>query len=324
MIVKPAGKKFNMEYFKAAQKHNEDGYSLTWYEGDRVQVFKTFDFSKFMGLASTMKDHTCISHMRYATTGDKTFSNIHPFDTPTGVMAHNGTIASLGSTVKSDSQEMAELLSECDYNSVEDVKPLIENIIGSTLNKLVFMEDNGRVTIINEQLGMVEDGIWYSGDYHKKNEGWCRGECIQKKEPKMEILEMKKSSHSEKTELVFVYGTLKRGYGNNRLLEDATYLGTAKTQETWAMIGKNASFPYLLEESEKGFHISGEVYAVDDGEISRLDNLEGFPYHYIKQQILVNYTDDLSPEWVTVYTKTHFDKEYIGKHQLIAEWIGAA
>lgn len=92
------------------------------------------------------------------------------------------------------------------------------------------------------------------------------------------------------TKLVFVYGTLKRTYGNNRLLKDSKFLGTAVTCED-AFSMYTGGFPYVLPEGS--FHVKGELYEVEDEETLRnLDHLEGYPTHYTKVQVAVRLTTE--------------------------------
>ena len=318
MQVKQAGQQVDFKSLDKAQKHNSDGYGVAWYEDSHVKTYKTFNYNTFKGVVAALKQHTIVVHLRYATKGDKTFNNIHPFYVPSGVMFHNGTMYGLGSKEISDSQTLANTISECDYKFIEDIEPLIKPYIDDKINRLVFFEDNGSITIMNKHLGIEDDGVWHSNDYHLKEDGWCRSGC----KPTQQVDKPLKQLGDKKSK-VFVYGTLKRGYGNNRLLTNALFLGKAKTTKPWAMIGEGASFPYLLEEDELGYHVQGEVYAVTPEELATLDTLEGFPYHYRKQQILVNYSDDLSEEVVTVYTKTQYQADYFMKHKLIENWVAA-
>ena len=325
MQVKQAGKKFNMEHIRKAQEHNGDGYSLTWYEDGKLQSFKTFDFSKLLAMATTMKKHTCLLHLRYATKGAKSYDNIHPFEIPSGYMAHNGTISGFGDYSTSDTQEFATMISECDYKYIEDIEPLIQPFINDKINRMVFFEDSGRITILNKDLGMEEDGIWTSNDYHLKGDDWCRIGCKPKtkkiKDAKMEIL----TKTRIKTHKVFVYGTLKRGYSNyTRLLKDAVFLGKATTKTKWTMVGEGMAFPYVLEEhSTLGNNVVGEVFAVDSLELKDLDRLEGIPHHYKKREIEIVYNDDKSVEIVTMYIKAHFNGTYIPEMPIINEWKAA-
>ncbi|MBI5521587.1 MAG: gamma-glutamylcyclotransferase [Desulfarculus sp.] len=78
-------------------------------------------------------------------------------------------------------------------------------------------------------------------------------------------------------ELVFVYGTLRRGYVNHSLLGGASALGPARTREAYALYLDD--FPYLVE-SEPVCAISGELYAVSASGLGLLDQLEEHPSWY--------------------------------------------
>ena len=72
-------------------------------------------------------------------------------------------------------------------------------------------------------------------------------------------------------ELVFVYGTLMSGYGNNRLLDlDNLICETTVNGSLWSV----APFPGYRREGEGVVH--GELYWVDDDSMFHLDNLEGY------------------------------------------------
>jgi len=77
--------------------------------------------------------------------------------------------------------------------------------------------------------------------------------------------------------IVFVYGTLKRGWRNHRLLEGATFLGTAVTRRRYRMLC--VGFPVVLATSPKPEVqlgcVTGELYEVDEAILAQLDRLEG-------------------------------------------------
>ncbi len=87
--------------------------------------------------------------------------------------------------------------------------------------------------------------------------------------------------------LVFCYGTLKSGYHNHRLLEDAKFIGKSRTTPDYK-IYCNGRFPYMIEV-EGGVSVEGEVYEVDAEQLARLDRLEGHPRMYLRKLVnLVN------------------------------------
>lgn len=90
---------------------------------------------------------------------------------------------------------------------------------------------------------------------------------------------------------VFVYGTLKRGFGNNRLLGGSKFLGKGVTEDKFALY--ESGIPFVIE-NESVSQISGEVYVVDRETLAHLDRLEGHPNWYCRKMvnILLGSSDD--------------------------------
>lgn len=89
-------------------------------------------------------------------------------------------------------------------------------------------------------------------------------------------------------ELFFVYGTLKRGHGNHRILKTCEFLGPAVTVDRFVLT--DVGFPYMYPENlvigALAFPVLGEVYRVTAyGIRSQLDSLEGYPGHYDRRKI---------------------------------------
>lgn len=81
------------------------------------------------------------------------------------------------------------------------------------------------------------------------------------------------------TRYVFVYGTLKQGHGNNRLLSRSKFVGKAVTSEPKFKL-VDGGFPYLLDTGS-GKKVVGEVYEIGPFILRDLDTLEGVDYgHY--------------------------------------------
>lgn len=91
--------------------------------------------------------------------------------------------------------------------------------------------------------------------------------------------------------LVFVYGTLQSGYGNNRLLTQsgATLVGEDKTEDVFIL--GDVGFPYAvtkqcLDDSQYTYDetllkpVIGEVWEINDLSLRLMDRLEGVPHHY--------------------------------------------
>lgn len=73
---------------------------------------------------------------------------------------------------------------------------------------------------------------------------------------------------------VAVYGSLRRGMGNNYLLDQQQFVGTTQTQEAYAMYSLGGFPKVVLGESICPIIV--EVYDVDDRGLARLDQLEGY------------------------------------------------
>ena len=72
---------------------------------------------------------------------------------------------------------------------------------------------------------------------------------------------------------IFVYGTLKRGCSNHAFLAGQTFVGEAQTQPRYRLFDLGG-YPGMVEVSEGGLQIRGEVWDVDPACLSRLDVLE--------------------------------------------------
>ena len=85
-------------------------------------------------------------------------------------------------------------------------------------------------------------------------------------------------------ELVFVYGTLRRGHGNHVLLKDSKFIDAGLTKDKYAMYHTGIPF---VNEDEQVSNIFGEVYQVSGHVLKMLDLLEGHPSWYIRKKITV-------------------------------------
>lgn len=106
--------------------------------------------------------------------------------------------------------------------------------------------------------------------------------------------------------VVFVYGTLKRGFANHPLLERAEYLSEARTRGAWPMVVAGRWFvPCLLDRPGSGHRVRGELYAVGAETLRALDELEGVgePDGYDRRRIEVVREPGGRAEEVEVYFK---------------------
>lgn len=88
---------------------------------------------------------------------------------------------------------------------------------------------------------------------------------------------------------VAVYGSLRQGMGNHRVLGDSPLLGQCRVTgfEMFSLGG----FPFVRHGDGE---ITIEVYAVNEHTSMRLDNLEGYPSFYNRALIWTPY----GPAWI--------------------------
>ncbi len=97
---------------------------------------------------------------------------------------------------------------------------------------------------------------------------------------------------------VFVYGTLKRGGSNHRLLARADFLGTCVTSARFSLYDLG-EYPAAVPGGHTAIH--GEVYRLRFPELRRLDALEDYPRLYTRRLIGTPY----GPAWIYLMAKAH-------------------
>lgn len=81
--------------------------------------------------------------------------------------------------------------------------------------------------------------------------------------------------------LIFTYGTLKRGFSNHALMQelmrtgDAALVGTYRTAGKFPLVCGPYRVPFLLNLPGCGQRVRGELYAVSFKGLDRMDELEG-------------------------------------------------
>ena len=109
---------------------------------------------------------------------------------------------------------------------------------------------------------------------------------------------------------VFVYGTLKTGYGNNHILYNAEFVDVGTVYDYGLIDG---GFPYAIYC--EGMQVNGEVYLVKDQHtMDRLDMLEGYPTHYTRDYVQVDTERGVFNAWMYVAAMN------IPHDGLISEW----
>lgn len=193
-VIKPSHD-FNPEYIETMySKGNNDGFGLAYVEGERYEEGENKGKLVRPGRIKTIKTmggpeeikriysehkgkYPIVMHLRNATQGDKTVENCHPYkilDIDDGdkidlVMFHNGTIRNVQiNPAWSDSRNFAEvhlrglLRSRPSMLYEESFRYVLCSLIDT--NKLIFMDNRERVTVINYEQGSIHPptGVWLS------------------------------------------------------------------------------------------------------------------------------------------------------------------
>ena len=155
---------------------NSHGAGLMYVSEGNLEIFKTFDKSEFTKKYFEVRKLTkgpVILHFRIATSGQHNEENLHPFTVNKNLsFVHNGIIDGLGSKLHSDTFELNQILKDViKGNEIsEGIKRLL-TLICADYSKLLFLDSENKVTIINEELGHWDNsGNWYSNFSYKPYE----------------------------------------------------------------------------------------------------------------------------------------------------------
>jgi len=89
--------------------------------------------------------------------------------------------------------------------------------------------------------------------------------------------------------LLFVYGSLKKGFQNHDIIKEATYKCKVRTRKKFAMYEEPfGNYPYLIDKGNQGHKIEGELYEINRKDLlDAIDEFEGAPTYYVRKSIMV-------------------------------------
>ncbi len=93
----------------------------------------------------------------------------------------------------------------------------------------------------------------------------------------------KDSIRSESRTLIFVYGTLKRGFCRAHHLAGQTFVGGACTSPQYLMYDCG-QYPGLIIDRKEGISIQGELWSVDEKGVVLLDQVEGVSENWFSRE----------------------------------------
>lgn len=168
------------DYFLRSQEKNQDGMGIMWaWKGQlhTYQTLKNFDGIWERYLSARRRKLPVGTHFRLATKGAvKALKNCHPFEIVPKQLSfmHNGTIEAIDKLLPDGTSDTSYINSELFQHLPGNFlkSPLHLQMLHDLLNggRLLFMDDQGRHTIINNIKwgAQWKDGVWYSKDKHLK------------------------------------------------------------------------------------------------------------------------------------------------------------
>ena len=290
IIHKPKNKRIPSDILRRAKEINPHGFGLTYLDNGKTQ--RSMNYKRVNALVDT--DRPLVCHFRFATVGVINASNCHPFKIGDKHLIYsNGTVKGFGNDKQSDIACIAnDVLS---YVSPDLWKPFLE--LTETRFAIV---GNGQV----QRIGAWHEkgGIYYSKSncfYDSKPTptgwgGWY--DSLQSGSPYSAKSGKSYQKGSPQKHRVGVYGTLKQGYSNHRLLAKADFVGDACTFNDYPLVVDG--LPYLYEEEGHGKQVALELYDCTDKELEALDRLEGHPTFYARKEIEVIGDNGVETAWV--------------------------
>lgn len=177
IAVQPIGVKIKESTLKNCWDVNNDGVGIMYVKNDKIIVHKELhSFNSFMKIKKEIDklNTNIVIHFRIATSGNIDTKNCHPFKVNDELyFCHNGILdieVPLNSPINDTQIYNNSFLKGLPKNFVENssIMQLIEYSIGSR-NKFVFLDVKGQFHILNESIGIWDNGAWYSNTSYKSS-----------------------------------------------------------------------------------------------------------------------------------------------------------
>ncbi len=184
ICVLPIGTTISDEELKNCWDNNDDGAGFMYVNpiSGNIAIKKFMNFDRFKkSFRSTFdlhkKDTPFVLHFRIGTHGANSIENVHPFRVNDNVaFCHNGVISCVETAgTMSDTRAFNEVfMKDLPHNFTRNksVMTMINQLIGHNYNKLVFLDRDKNITIVNESLGEKSEGRWFSnGSFRRYSRG---------------------------------------------------------------------------------------------------------------------------------------------------------
>jgi len=274
IIIKQKGKDVPTEVLKTSARINPHGLGIVWLDTFKVSYHKSKEYQ----LLNT--DRPYIAHFRYATVGKICKANTHPFvcgNNQDELLMMNGTVRGYGNENMTDTEDLAIKLGRTPRHTWK------QSLAKFDARFVAINTRTRSFQIFNKHLYTYKDGVWYSKD---------------------NVLQ---------TNVVAVYGTLKKGFGNYySYLTNSKHLGRGKTKDKYPLVV--SGLPYLIEKKGKGTNVVVDVFKVNNTTFKKLDALESHPRWYVRKQVPISLNGKTITAWI--YFNPSAENKWDGKNHV--------
>ena len=285
-IYKPKDKKLTKEELQRCWDANPDGAGFMYVHSGKLRIKKGFmTFDRFFSSFNNLQHKTAVIHFRIKTHGKADESNTHPFFTSDSLgFVHNGIINEVSTTSNPDMSDTwhfnEQFLKDLyklhpDFLDNKAVQNLIKKYIG--FSKLIFMDNEENVWIMNEDKGEWDNDIWYSNSSYKPRivtkptTGYYPKKVVTSNTmPEPWVKEAKKDRHNVLSRMAVNTIVVLR---NNFMTVKAGTQGIIETFYQDHTVG----VLYFSEESSNSAYVRTPIYMLD---ISDDDSIVTSPYVY--------------------------------------------
>ena len=175
-VFNPPGIILKKWAFDNCWNNNKDGAGILYVEKGELKSFKRLSnkekfYEHYIELRKANKGNMVL-HFRRANYGEPTLENCHPFIYDNIGFVHNGTIHPCIPGKKSKLSDTrifgTRILQHLRLLDIDNpvVKELVTNYVG--YSRLILMDNKGKYSIINEELGEWNCRLWFSNDSYLK------------------------------------------------------------------------------------------------------------------------------------------------------------
>lgn len=171
-VYRSSNGKVSIDRLHEAYSANPDGCGLMWAHDDELFVVKGhYSFDDFLHFYRDVKE-PCVLHFRTASSGKISDDASHPlFVNENLAFVENGNLPEYSNGFREWEDDLTDVqrfnnlflkLLPKNFLYRSDTMQAIESYCKNRMVKMIFMDNLGKVKIVNEEAGEWRDGCWFS------------------------------------------------------------------------------------------------------------------------------------------------------------------